>query len=65
MILGVHEILGLEEILTFENCRRSTVICYSQTARAYFINRDDFARLLKSFTFDERLLYELGIKQSI
>lgn len=65
MIIGIHEILGLEELVLLNKERQHTVKCYSQKASAYFISREDFIRLLKTFNFDESVLHELALKRSI
>lgn len=52
MILGSHEVLGLEEILNLRD-DKMVKTCYSLNASAYFIQRDDFARILKAFKFDD------------
>ena len=44
VICGPHQTLGLQDL--YAPCMSTTVICHSTTARAYFLKKDDFERLL-------------------
>ena len=65
MIVGINEVLGLEEILTKQDKWMSSVTCYSTTARAYFFKKEDFLRLLKQRVLDSEVVMELSLKRKI
>jgi len=53
MIVGQHEIIGLEDVIAKNKQSACTVTCYSQEAQAYFIPKKSFLEHVKSFNLEK------------
>lgn len=65
MIIGQHEIIGLEDTIAKNKKASYTVTCYTHEAEAYFIPKKVFLELIKSFNLEKLSQIEVGIKTSI
>lgn len=61
-ILGVHEVIGLEEIVDGSLKRRTSAICTSTDGECYFISAENFIDCINLFGISENILSEQVIK---
>lgn len=62
-IVSKNQIIGLEEITLDQESRQNTVMCFSQTASAYFIDIKVFRQLQTQNMFDKQLVAEMLYKK--
>ena len=61
-ILGQHEIFGLDEIIDNTNFRKTSVVCESTKAMAFFITEENFIDCVNTFRFSDKILNEQIMK---
>jgi len=57
-ILGVHEIVGLEEIIDMSTKRKMSAVCASTDAECYFIQAEQLVDCINMFKISENMLKE-------
>lgn len=56
IMLGKHELFGLDDMMELRQKRTTTVACTSTTAKCLFLSKDDFEEYVRNFKFQNEVI---------